>query len=152
MAGGHLQDFGAHALRGEAFQIRMDGTILAGHDGPTRLCPPCNAIQLLLCEQVLGWRKMSGPDDPLLLGGQISGEVGDAVRLHPNAAIRNFDMPEDICLRKFVLLSLRCLTFIRPERRDIDQGRYAVIHAGVRYDGAPVRVTDKDNRAADSPE
>src|SRR5579863_296139 len=37
MAGGHLHRLSTHALRGEAFQIRMDGAILGGHDAPTRL-------------------------------------------------------------------------------------------------------------------
>ena len=68
--------------------------------------------------------------DALLLGSQVAGEVGDAVWLHPDAAVRDFDMLEDVCFWKFVLLSLRCLSLIRPQRRDIDQGRYAPVHAG----------------------
>ena len=91
---------------------------------------------------------MSGPDDALLLGSQVAGEVGDAVRLHPDAAVCDFNMLEDVCLGKFVLLSLRCLSLIRPQRRDIDQDRHAAVYAGVRYDGSAIRMSNKDNRTA----
>jgi hypothetical protein len=61
-------------------------------------------------------------------------------------------MLEDVCFGKFVLLALRCLSLIRPQRRDIDQGRYAAVNARVRYDGSAIRVSYKDNRTADSSE
>lgn len=37
MAGGNLHGLSTHALRGEAFQIGMNGAVLGGHNGPTRL-------------------------------------------------------------------------------------------------------------------
>ena len=49
----HLDGRGAHALRSEAFQVRMDSAILGGHDRPARLRPPSDAIQLL-GEQIEG--------------------------------------------------------------------------------------------------
>src|SRR5271168_3435521 len=68
MAGCNLRNLSAHALRGKAFQIGMDGAILGGHDGPTRLCPPSDASIVLLREQISGRREMGGPHDALLLG------------------------------------------------------------------------------------
>src|SRR5579872_3608396 len=95
---------------------------------------------------------MSGPDDALLFRSQVAGEVGHAVRFHPDPAISDFYMLEDVCLGKFVLLALRCLSLIRPQRRNIDQGGDAALHTGVRYDGSAIGVSDQDNRTADSSE
>ena len=83
----HLDGRGAHALRGEAFQVGLDGAILGGYDGPTWLRPPSNAIQLL-GEQIEGWREVGRIDDALLFGRQIAGEARDAgARIQPNAAV-----------------------------------------------------------------
>jgi hypothetical protein len=49
-----LRSGGAHALRHEAFQIGMDGTVILGNDVPARLRPLGGAFNLLV-EQVHGW-------------------------------------------------------------------------------------------------
>ena len=40
----------AHALRGETFEIRMDGAVLGADDIPARLCSPRDTIVLLIEE------------------------------------------------------------------------------------------------------
>src|SRR5260370_8077048 len=88
----HLDGRGAHALRGEAFQLRMDTAILGGHDRPARLRPPSDAIQLLLGEEIESWREVGRIDDALLFRRQIAGEAWDAIRLHPDAAVGDFNL------------------------------------------------------------
>src|ERR1700722_20147854 len=66
-------NFGMRELR------NMNGAVLSGHDGPTRLRPPCEAIELL-CEQISGRREMGGPNYALLLRSQVAREVGEALR------------------------------------------------------------------------
>jgi hypothetical protein len=44
VAAGHLDGGCPHALRHEALQLRVDGTILGGEDVPARLRLPCGAL------------------------------------------------------------------------------------------------------------
>src|SRR6266851_5401545 len=44
------------------------------------------------------------------------------------------------------------LGLIRTKGRDVDQGGDAWVHTGVRDDGAPVGVADKNDRTADAAE
>jgi len=48
-------------------------------------------------KQISGRREMGRPHDALILGSQVPREVGDAIRLHPDAAIGDFYMLEDVC-------------------------------------------------------
>lgn len=56
---------GAHALRYEAFKIRVDGAIVVGHDVPTRLRPPGGA-RGVPAEKIGGRCIVSCPDKLLL--------------------------------------------------------------------------------------
>src|SRR5260370_41994452 len=126
---------------------------LGGYDVPARFWTPGDAVQLLLGEQVEGRREVGGIDDALLFGRQIAGEARDAaVRLHPDAAVGDVNVFEDVRLRELVLLALRRLGLIRTQGRDVDQGGDAWVHTGVGDDGAPVGVADKNDRTADAPE
>jgi hypothetical protein len=53
------------------------------------------------------------PNKFLFLFRQISSEARDATWLQPHTTIRDFDVAEDVCARKFVLLALRRLVGIR---------------------------------------
>jgi hypothetical protein len=109
----HLDGRGAHALRSEALQVRVDGAILGGHDVPTRLRPPGDAVQLLLGEQIEGRRELGRIDNALLIGRQIAGEASNAFRLHPDAAIGDVYVLEDVRLGELILFALRRLRLIR---------------------------------------
>ena len=66
--------------------------------------------------------------------------------------VGDIDVLEDVCLGELVLLALRRLGLIRTQGRDVDQSGNTGVHAGVRDDGSPVGVADKNDRTADSPE
>src|SRR5260370_2143431 len=74
---------GAHALRNEAFQLRVDGVVLIGHDVPARLRLP-GGVFGLGAEQVRVRHALGRPDQLLFLFGQVSREVLDAVPEHPD--------------------------------------------------------------------
>src|SRR5207253_958588 len=82
------------------------------------------------------WLKRSASGTPLgrpnkflflLLLWQISREACDATWLQPEATICDFDVAEDVCARKFILLALRRLVGIRRERADVDQSGNALV-------------------------
>ena len=91
---------------------------------------------MLLGEQIEGRREVGRIDEPLLFGRQVTGEARDAVRAHPDAAVRDFHVFEDVRLGELVLLALRRLGLIRTQGRDVDQSGDAGIHAGMRDNGA----------------
>src|SRR5260370_13610957 len=121
----------------------MDTAILGGHDRPARLRPPSDAIQLLLGEEIESWREVGRIDDALLFRRQIAGEAWDAIRLHPDAAVGDFNLLEDVRLGELVLLALRRLGLIRTYGRDVDQSCNTAVHAGRRDDGSAVAVAEK---------
>src|SRR5271170_4584182 len=64
-----LHSRSAHPFGYEAFEIRMDRTILASHDVPARLRAPSDAVMLLV-EQVRGRREVGSINDLLLFFGE----------------------------------------------------------------------------------
>src|SRR5271155_5130367 len=105
MAAGDLKGGRAHAFRNEAFEIGMDGTVLGGHDVPAGLRSPSGALDFLI-EKVRGRRALRRPHEFLLLLGQVSREAHDAVRLQPDAPVRNFNVRKHISGGKLGLQAL----------------------------------------------
>src|SRR3989442_11933507 len=79
VAAGDLRRGGAHALRQKALQLGLDGAVIRGHDVRTGLRPPGNTVKLLR-EQVRSRRKVSCPDDFLLLLRQVTCKALDTIR------------------------------------------------------------------------
>jgi hypothetical protein len=103
----------------------------------------------LLVEEVRVWHVLGRPNKFLFLLWQISREACDATWLQPHATICDFDVAEDVCARKFILLALRRLVGIRRECADVDQRGNAFIVSRGRDDSSAVRMTDENSRAAD---
>src|SRR5437868_5381141 len=148
MAAFHLTDGGTHTLRHGTLQVGVNGLVTFGDDEPARFGLPCRAFHLL-GKQVGSRRVVSRPNDILLLLREIPREAFDALLEHPNASVRDFDVPEDACRRKLFELAVDRLVSIRRDRGDIYQAGNTVIRSGGRYDGTTVRVADKDSWAAD---
>ena len=64
-------------------------------------------------QQVRGRRELSRPDELLLLVGQVSREACDTLREHPYPPFCDFDVGENVCGGKLILLALRRLAGIR---------------------------------------
>src|SRR5215471_9178452 len=71
VTGAQLDGCGAHALCNETLQFGLDGAIFSGHDVPTRLRPPSDAVDLLV-EQVGHRCGLGRPNKLLLRLGQIT--------------------------------------------------------------------------------
>jgi len=109
-----------HALCNKTFQLRVHRAVVLAHDVPTRLRSPCGSFKLLV-EEVRVWHALGRPNKFLFLLWQISREACDATWFQPHATICDFDVAEDVCARKFILLALRRLVGIRRECADVDQ-------------------------------
>src|SRR5215471_15880495 len=75
-----LEGLRSHTLCDEALQVGLDGTVTASNDVPARFRFPSCAFGLLI-EQVRRRRRMSGPNELLLLFGQIARKRRNTVRL-----------------------------------------------------------------------
>src|SRR5207253_3312703 len=84
----------------------------------------------------------------LFLLRQVSREARNATRFQPHAIVSNFDVAEDVCTRKFVLLALRRLVGIRRECADVDQRGNTFVHSCGCDDSSAVRMTDENSRPA----
>jgi hypothetical protein len=91
----HVVGVGAHALGGESLQVGMDGLVVIGDDVPTRLRAPGGTGDLGV-EQVRVWYRLGGPDQFLLLLGQVTRERPGALGLQPDAPVRDLDVVEDV--------------------------------------------------------
>src|SRR5205807_10238469 len=107
-----------HTFRNKTFQIGVHSAVVLAHDVPARLRSPRGSFKLLV-EEVRVWHALGRPNKFLFLLWQISREACDATRFQPDATIRDFDVAEDVCARKFILLALRRLVGIRRESADI---------------------------------
>src|SRR5262249_5557956 len=120
VAASGLEDRCSHSLCDETLQLGLDSTVLRCHDVPTRLRPPSSTFYLLI-EQIRYGRGMRGPDQLLLLIGEIACKGRDAVSFQPNAPVCNLDMGKNISRRKLLLQALCRLVGIRGKRRDVDK-------------------------------
>jgi hypothetical protein len=111
---------GAHPFGNETFQIGVHSAVVLSHDIPARVGSPRGSFELLV-EEVRVWHALGRPNKFLFLLWQISREACDATWLQPHATIGDFDVAEDVCARKFILLALRRLVGIRRECADVDQ-------------------------------
>src|SRR5260370_14563197 len=112
----------------------MEGAILGGNDGPARLGLPCGAVNLLV-EQVRIRGEVGGPDDLLLLLGQVSREVRRAVREHPDPSVGHFDVAEDWC-GVLVELALHGVISVATYACSVNHADNAVIGSSSGDDGA----------------
>ena len=80
---------GAHTLREEALQVRMNGAVVLGDDVPARLRFP-GSFSSLRIEQVGSRHALGRPNQLLFLLGQIAGETVDAFRKQPDTSVRDF--------------------------------------------------------------
>jgi len=94
-------------------------------------------------------REVGGMDDTLLFRRQVAGEGRDALWLHPNATVCDFGVLEDVRRGKLVLLSLRCLGFVGPQGRNVNQSRNTRVRTCMRNDGSPIGVPNKNDRTTD---
>ena len=138
----------AHALREEAFQVRLDGAVFLGDDVPARLQFPRRSSGFRV-EQVGNRRTLGRPNEFLFRLGQIACETVDAFRAQPDSPVRDFDVGKHVCLREIGLLRLRSLICVRCECGDVDQPRYAVVGARARNNASAIRVADEDGWTAD---
>src|SRR6266849_8235325 len=136
-----------HSLRNKTFQLRVHSAVVLAHNVPARLRLPRRSFKLLV-EEVRVWHALGRPNKFLFLLWQISREACDATWLQPHATICDFDVAEDVCARKFILLALRRLVGIRRERSDIDQSGNTVVHPRGCNDCSAVRMTNENGRAA----
>src|SRR4029077_2353165 len=140
-----------HALCNKTFQLRVHRAVVLAHDVPARLRSPCGSFKLLV-EKVRVWHALGRPNKFLFLLWQIPCEACDATWLQPHATIRDFDVAEDVCARKFILLALRRLVGIRREGADGDQAGNAPVGSRGSNDCSGVRMTNENGRAADPSE
>jgi hypothetical protein len=140
---------GAHPFGNETFQIGVHSAVVLSHDIPARLGSPRGSFELLV-EEVRVWHALGRPNKFLFLLWQISREACDATWLQPHATIGDFDVAEDVCARKFILLALRRLVGIRRECADVDQADNALVGSCGRDDSSAVGMTNENGRAADT--
>ena len=151
MAAFDLYGRGAHAVCGKPLKLGIYRAIRRRDKGPTRLCSPRNAVKLLI-EQIEGGREVGRVNDLLLFRGQIAGEARHALATHPDAAIFDRYVIEDIGLGELILLALGRFRLVRAKRCYENERGDAAIISGVRDDGPSIGVPNKNNRTADSPE
>ena len=106
----------------------------------------------LLVEEVRVWHALGRPNKFLFLLWQISREACDATWLQPEATICDFDVAEDVCARKIILLALRRLVGIRRERADVDQSGNALVGSRGCNDCSAIRMTNENGRATNPTE
>ena len=71
--------------------------------------------------------------------------ASNATRFEPFATIRDFDVAEDVCARKFVLLALRRLVGVRSKCADVDKPGNALVHSRGSDDRSAVEMTDENS-------
>ena len=86
VAAGNLSHFGAHALRKEPFQIRVDGAVVFADDVPARLRLPSSSTGLRV-EQVGLGNSLRRPNELLLLLRKVSAEILRALRTQPDTSV-----------------------------------------------------------------
>ena len=77
---------GSHPPGRVPVQVGLNAVVLGGHDESARLRPPRGSWRLLI-EQFRGRRRCRRPHKLLLLVRQISAEVPDAGREHPDPTV-----------------------------------------------------------------
>src|SRR5260370_39198533 len=141
---------GAHALRYEAFKIRVNRAVVVGHDVPAWLRLPGDAGGVSI-KQVGRRRIMRRPNNLLLFFREVSSEARYAFRTHPDAPVRDLNVFEDVGGGEFLLLALRSFVGVRGKRGDVDKPGDAVSGSCGRDDTSTVGVADQNGWAAYAP-
>src|SRR5580704_10290679 len=150
MAAVEFVDGGAHALGHSALQIGMNRVVLFTDNVPSGLRFPGGAPGSCL-EQVRLRDALRRPNELLLLLRKVSAEKLCALPTQPDTTIHDFYLRKDVCRREIGLLRLPTLVRVWSERTDINQASNPIVGPGAGDDGSAVRVADKDDRAAHSP-
>ncbi len=82
--------------------------------------------------------------------GEVSRESRHTIRTHPDAAVRDFDVRENLRNWELIELALRRFAGIGSKRSDVDQTHNSFVGSRGGNEAATVRVPDEDGRAADS--
>src|SRR5229473_5219558 len=127
-----------HSLCQEALKIRLNRSVFVGHDIPVWLRLPGDAR--CIPGKEIGSRGIVGrPDKLLLLLREVSREAHDALRTHPDAPVRDFDVLEHVGHRELLLLALRSFVRVRRKRGDVDESGDAAISSCGRNDASTVK-------------
>jgi hypothetical protein len=146
MARFHFDRLGAHSLRHESFEIRIDGAVLCGHRIPARFRSPRGMGGFTGQQTSLEWR-LDGIKHARLFCGKVSGEVAQEGLLAQLSLIAGPDDPGGGGRRR-ILLGQRGVIFagIGSARRDVDKRLNLGVHPGFGDDHAGKGMSDEYGR------
>src|SRR5262249_5706315 len=101
-----------------------------------------------LTKEIRQWCHLRRPNELLLGLGQVSCKLTNAGWTKPYAPLHHFDVLEDRCGRVLALVDKRRVAVLRSKGAYVAQRRDALVGARCRDDGAAIRMTDEDDRAA----
>src|SRR5215831_5455229 len=147
MARCYFCNLGIHTLRQESFQFRLYGSIIRSNNIRCWLKLP-RGTRNGLTKKIGQWCHLRSPNELLLRLGQVSCKFGNAGWTKPYAPLHHFDVLENRCGRVLVLIDKCCVAVLRCKGAYINKRFHSLVGAGCRDDGATIRMTDENNRAA----